>query len=141
MAVDLYIDPTTDDLAFDDNLELLLVGGDDIVTRMGQTSTDGDLVAQRLRDVHQTQSGEWFLDLTYGTDWLGTILSKTPDVSAAQAEIIRTIAETEGVDHLESFDASVESLTRNLVVEYEAVTDDAVLKASGVLPDVDIDVT
>jgi hypothetical protein len=141
MSVDLYIDSTTNDLAFDANFELLLVGGDDIVDRLGQTSSDGELVAQRLRDVHKTQTGEWFLDLTYGTDWLGTILGRNVNLSAADAELIRTIAMTEGVDHIDSFESSVEPLTRDLTVEYTAVTDDAVLKASGTLPDVDIDVT
>jgi len=141
MGVDLYIDPTTNDLAFDATGELFLVGSDDIVARLGQSSTDAELVAQRLRWVFKTQVGEWFADLRYGVDWLGTILGRNVDLSAARAELVRAISGVDGVSEIRSLELSVASLTRDLAVSFEVITDDAVLRATGTLPDPDIVVT
>lgn len=138
MALDLELDTTTHDLILDARGELELVGDDPLIEQLGQTSTFGELVAQRLRYGLRTQLGEWYLDARDGVDWLGIVLGKAPDIGAVRAELLRVISATEGVDSIESLTLSRDALTRRLDVAFRVLSDDAVVEATGTLPDITI---
>jgi len=140
MAIDIYINPDTNDLELDENGDLRLVGGDQYVAELGQTSSNAELVAQRIRWRLLTIKGEWFLDTTIGPDWNGVILVRNYDLGAVRAEILAALYSVDGVANVEELNLSVDSMTRELAVDFIARTDDTLLKATGTLAEVSIEV-
>lgn len=71
--MDLKLEKLTHDLS--------IVSGDiEIVT-------GNDEIAQRIRDRLLTFLGEWFLNLSYGVDYIGRILVKNPRTNVVSAHL------------------------------------------------------
>lgn len=121
MPFDLQIDPLTNDLAFDGRGNIALVSG-------------AELVAQRLRYRLNTQLGEWSFDVRLGVDYRNTVMQKAPDLGAIRAAFIATIATTEGVVAVETFELSLSG--RQLRVRFEVLTNEGLtLEAAGETPE------
>lgn len=67
-------------------------------------------------------AGEWFLDTTEGTDWLGKCLGKNT-LSSATAEIRRVILETEGVQRIDELTVEADANSRGVSVRGTITTD------------------
>lgn len=139
MPLDLYVDPTLNELAFDGRGELRLVGESPLIDRLGQSSSNDELYAQRIRWRLKTQradnpdaEGGWFLNIEMGVDWLGNVLVKNPDLGAIRAELVAVIVGTDGVDELLALDIDLNLETRQLTVSFTARTRDGVIDTSGV---------
>lgn len=111
MAVvrDLKIDETTGDVALDGN-DLALV-------------SDGEAVAQAVRQRLRTFLGEWFADLTVGVPWMQSVFVKNPNLVGVRAAIRSTIVNTPGIATLVTFSQTFDAATRTLSVAFSATTD------------------
>ena len=101
---DLRIDPNTDD----------------IVMTQGrpETVTDKEAKAQRIRSRLLTVRGEWFLDTTFGLDYLNVVYNKKvprPVLAAhIKTEILRA---ADPGDLITQFSMDFDGVTRNLDVK------------------------
>lgn len=77
-------------------------------------------VGQRIMTRLGLLEGEWFLDITAGTDW-GKILGRNTEATY-DGEIKRVILGTTGVSSIESY-TSEPTDTRKLTVAAEIITD------------------
>ena len=103
---DIYLDPTTGDLA---------------VTNGELTLTEGaDAVAQYLRQKMKTYFGEWFLDQSVGLPYTQQIFDKVKDPVALDALFKKAILETPGVIELTAYSLTLDSTTREATLTFEA---------------------
>jgi hypothetical protein len=107
---DLNLDPNTGDLNFSaEDGDLRLTAGRDAIRQR---------LAMRLRLVR----GEWFLDVTAGTDYYGAILGKRTFIEI-DAELVRVILTTDGVLSLTGpIEYNVNKINRVLDVSFEVAT-------------------
>ena len=100
----------------------------DIATS-GVTFLSGDLeVAQTVKTRLRLFLGEYFRDITDGTDWFGSILSKTTALSAKDAIIRRRIIQTEGVVGITRYRSTFDESTRTFSIDAEILTTDGVIE-------------
>ena len=102
--VGLYIDPETNDLAFNNVGHLRIVQGAEAV---------GQHVRQRLK----TFEGEWFLDGSAGVPWLEEIMGGAYDPALAEAVVKAEILDTPGVTEITSFSVSFDRAIRRLNIK------------------------
>lgn len=95
---------------------------------------DLESTAQRLKVRLLFFLTEWFLDREQGIPYLQDILQKAPDLQKVENIIKTVILTTPRVIQLNSFSLDYDNLTRKLIVEFNALTDDGDLTFSGVLP-------
>lgn len=95
---------------------------------------DLESTAQRLKVRLLFFLTEWFLDRQQGIPYLQDILQKAPDLQKVENIIKTVILTTPRVIQLQSFSLDYDNLTRKLIVEFNALTDDGDLTFSGVLP-------
>lgn len=138
MSLDLYLDPVTNDLELDAYGELRLVGDDPYIVELGQTSTEGEAISQRLRVRLQTHLREWYLDQRVGVDYLGVVFVRDPDLIAVRAELLREITAVEGVGEVVSITLDWDQSARELAYRFQVITDDGLLDESGILPDLEV---
>ena len=84
--------------------------GDLLLDALGREVLVTDLaqeVAQRLTTRFQFEKGEWPLDLTEGTPFYSTILTKNPGDRVIRAVFDQVILGTEGVSQMVSFDYTI----------------------------------
>lgn len=93
---------STGDIAIEDNLLVLISGGDEIA----------QLVNQRLKTFY----GECFLNDDRGVPYFQQILVKGANPSIVYALIQRCIIETDGVLELQEFDAEYDKTNRSLAI-------------------------
>lgn len=95
----------------------------DIVVENGDLALiyDNDEIRQRIRTRLTDVRGNWFRDLSYGTDWFGSILGKRSDLTR-KAEIERVVRTTEGVAQVLKVD--FQTTGRSLDVDLEVLLDD-----------------
>lgn len=79
----------------------------------------GQHLAQRLK----TFTGEWFLDQRIGVPYLQQVLVKNPDPVVLDSVFKAEIINTPGIVELRSFDLQIDAGTRQLRLEFKAVTD------------------
>jgi hypothetical protein len=84
-------------------------------------------VAQSIETRLKLIKGEWFLDITQGTDWGGQILGRTTEAQY-DGEIQRVILETNGVLDIESYASNLQdrqlsvTVTVNTIYDAQAIT-------------------
>lgn len=103
--MDLLLDKTTHDLTLK-NGDLQLVDG-------------GNWVQQSIKQNLQTLLGEWFLDTTIGLPWFDEIMQKGTSENRIKQLLIREIANTQGVEKLNSLIINVDNRTRRGTVTFE----------------------
>lgn len=84
------------------------------------TVTGGDEAGQRIKDRLLTFRGEWFLNLSYGVDYINKIFVKNPRTSVVsshlRSEILKSVS-----GKITSFSSNI--VNRKLTVEYGVTVD------------------
>lgn len=94
----------------------------DIVTS-GQQFTNGqDEIAQTIRTRLKLFLGEYFRDITDGTPWFQSILTKRGTLSSKDAIIKRRLRQTEGVTQLIEFTTDYDIQSRKYTVNAKVDT-------------------
>lgn len=81
-----------------------------------------DLIRQRLKQRLLTIQGEWFLNTEIGLPWFQELSQKGIEDDRVTALIMRTIAETEGVDEILEFDLGINRKDRRLRVDFRVTS-------------------
>lgn len=105
------------DIAVDDDGELIMDG-----PRLTMVYDDA-YIAQRLRIAFRHSQGEYFRDLNSGTDYLGSILGKSTELSR-RAEIRRRCLEVPGVREVTEMNLQLDGRTRILSGTVTVIKDD-----------------
>jgi hypothetical protein len=104
---DLKLDTATGDFSFaNGDIELVY---DDAELR------------QRLKLRLEDNVGDWFRDLSAGTDWFGSILGKRSNLTR-RAELSQRVLGTDGVASIQRLDLTLSG--RALTVEIEAIREE-----------------
>lgn len=95
---------------------------------MGQqkllTGYTAEEVAQNVLTRLRLFLGEWFLDVTEGTDWFGGVLGKGTRLASREAIIRRRILLTPGCVGMTAFNLTSDPQTRQLTVTASIVSQD-----------------
>jgi hypothetical protein len=94
----------------------------DIATSGQQFVYSQEEIAQTIKTRLYLFVGEYFRDMTEGTDWFGKILGKGKGLQTAEATIRRRIAQTDGVLSIAEFNTDFDLPTRTLSVSCGVVT-------------------
>lgn len=78
-----------------------------------KTVTDGEAVAQRVRQHIEFYQGEWFLDTEVGVPWFQFIFVEPFDQSTAETFLKAEILDVEGVAEITEFVVSVDKRARS----------------------------
>lgn len=106
------------DLLIDQSGELVLEGGDLVLTRPGLEDT-----AQALRVTLETHLGEWQLDTTLGVPWREQVLGKGRDPRVIELVIQRIAEGVPGIIRVERVSAQLDRVTRRLSVRIVALVE------------------
>lgn len=83
-----------------------------------------DAIVQAIRQAVRTFLGEWFLDVTIGIDWFGSILGiKDPDINAIRAQIRAVILSVKGVTNVTAANIELDAASRSFSISYTATGD------------------
>jgi hypothetical protein len=94
----------------------------DIVTSGTQFISGREEIAQTIKTRLRLFYGEYFRDITDGTQWLEVILNKHSTLSAKDAELKRRILQTDGVINLLSFESDYDIDSRKFTVSASVLT-------------------
>lgn len=83
---------------------------------------DADALAQGLHQDFVFFLGEWFLDTREGVPLYRDVFRKNPSIPLITSIFRRIVEEKEGVSHVPLFALALDSATRRLTLEFEAVT-------------------
>ena len=78
-----------------------------------------DSLRQRLDIRIKTQKGSWFLNMSYGIDWLNDVFSDTSTKSSVDALIQAEILKEEQVANIIGFTSSVNTVTREYRCDFK----------------------
>ena len=78
-----------------------------------------DSLRQRLDIRIKTQKGSWFLNMSYGIDWLNDVFSDTSTKSSVDALIQAEILKEEQVANIIGFTSSVNTITREYRCDFK----------------------
>ena len=78
-----------------------------------------DSLRQRLDIRIKTQKGSWFLNMSYGIDWLNDVFSDTSTKSSVDALIQAEILKEELVADIIEFRSSVNNITREYRCDFK----------------------
>lgn len=78
-----------------------------------------DSLRQRLDIRIKTQKGTWFLNLSYGIDWLGEVFSDNSTKSSTDALIQAEILKDSVVSEIIGFTSSVDNVTRTYRCDFK----------------------
>lgn len=106
-AWDLALDPATQDIAFDDAGDLLLVEG-------------AELAQQSIRLRLLTHAGEWWADVTLGVTWREDVLVKAPRLDIIRAIIAEQILSVPGVRAVGDIIIDIDPATRTATINITA---------------------
>lgn len=81
-----------------------------------------DLIRQRLKQRLLTILGEWFLNAEIGLPWFDELARKGISDEQITALLMRTIAETEGVQEVVSFELQVNRRDRQLMLDFRVIS-------------------
>lgn len=82
----------------------------------GNIAQDAEAVAQKVRTRLYTLQGEWFLDTDAGVPYLQKITTKPVDLNYVEAVLKQTILDTEGVDSISNWSATLNRDTRKFSI-------------------------
>lgn len=94
----------------------LNVDGDIDMTNGGRWLDGIEAVAQRVRIAIGIARGEWFLDGTFGIDYRGLWLVKSPDLRQLERDFRTLMGRIVGVDQVESVDFNLRREAREVEV-------------------------
>lgn len=83
------------------------------------TSSEEELIKQKIELRLKRFLGEWFLDVTKGLPFFESILKKNPDLNLINSLIKNEITQEAT---LTSFKSSVNTVTRKIEIDFEATT-------------------
>lgn len=81
-----------------------------------------DLIRQRLKQRLLTILGEWFLNAEIGLPWFDELAQKGISDEQITALLMRTIAETDGVQEVVSFDLDFNRRARTIVLSFRVIS-------------------
>lgn len=100
------------------------------LTPDGDIVTSGQHFIKEEFDIGQTVQtrlllflGEYFRDITDGTDWFGQVLTKQGTIDQSDALVQQRIIETDGVIRLLAFSTDFNIAARRYAVTAEVLTD------------------
>lgn len=105
------------EIGLDANGDLAFEGGDLVILE------DESAVAQRIATRLKTIKGEWVFDQTIGTPWFQSILGARPRRGLITQLLRQRVADTQGVDRIDSFSVDIDSATRGLTVTGSVVVE------------------
>jgi hypothetical protein len=126
-AAEILVDPSADaaaavlrDWELDPvNADLVLTGTGDASFLSGTPAIVSDLKSRLL-----TFLGEWYLDLTLGFDWFGSVLGQKLDEGRVRAKVETEALACPGVVSVDSVSATVTDTThRQVTISFTATTD------------------
>lgn len=94
----------------------------DIATSGTQFLTEREEIAQTIKTRLRLFLGEYFRDITDGTPWFQTILSKQTTLSSREATIRQRILRTDGVSSITRFETDYDLATRTYSVDVAVLT-------------------
>lgn len=94
----------------------------DIVTSGTQFITGREEIAQTIKTRLNLFYGEYFRDITDGTQWFENILAKNTTLSSKDAELKRRILQTDGAVNLISFESDYNIDARTFTVTASVLT-------------------
>ena len=83
---------------------------------LGNIAKDAEGVAQKVKTRLYLLQGEWFLDTDAGVPYLQKFTTKPVDVNYAESVLKQTILDTEGVDSISNWSASLNRDTRRFTI-------------------------
>ncbi len=102
--------------------------GDLQLTNNSLTLTDGlEAIRQHLQGRFQLFYGEWFLDIEEGVPWFQDILGSKQSFVVVQEILKGVILDTPGVLQLLTFKFDYVAATREVILEFQALTTDGVI--------------
>lgn len=110
LAVTLTVDvdnPVEHDLRLENGQFILVDGAEEI--------------AQHIKTRLQFFRGDWFLDLREGIPYFEEVFIKNPNMGLLRGMFRRVIAETPGVDSVQTLALSLDTPTRSLSLTFKAV--------------------
>ena len=112
MSHTFALDPINHDLYLDEN---------------GQLALAPDPLGQRIEQRILTFRGEFWLDLSIGIDYIGTVFKRNPDLGTIRNMLSLEIQKVWGVKTIENLEVSLDRPSRKLSVTFHVTgTDDAV---------------
>ena len=94
----------------------------DIVTSGQHFVTEQQEIGQTIQTRLQLFLGEYFRDITEGTDWFGKVFTKQGTIEITNATIKQRIRLTDGVQRVLSFDTDFDVTTRGYTVNSQVLT-------------------
>lgn len=95
----------------------------DIVTSGTQFITERAEIAQTIKTRLRLFYGEYFRDITDGTQWFENILAKNTSLTQKDAELKRRILQTDGVINLVTFESDYDINARTFTVTASVLTE------------------
>jgi len=90
-------------------------------------------IQQHLQSRLRFFLGEWFLDVTLGVPYFQSILVKKAVFPVVINIFKQTILNTPGVNEIDTFEVNLDAATRELTVEFTAITEEGgVLDFTGI---------
>ena len=110
-------------------MNIKLDENNDIVSENNNLAfVDGlDEIDQLAKIKLTTFLGEWFLDTGLGVPYFQTIMAKATNPAIIDNIFLDKIASLPGVINVNSFSTSLDKVTRELSVQFEAVTTEGIL--------------
>lgn len=121
---DLSLDLNKASLTFGD---LVLVNGDLVI------NTGVDAIRQNIIQRLRTYLGEWFLDNRVGVPFYQQILVKNPNKGVIDGIFQNTILGTAGMQSLNKYSSSINTVTRQFFVEFTGTTTQGQVDYSGLI--------
>lgn len=110
MSLTFALDPINHDLYLDEN---------------NQIATSPTPLDQRIDCRLRTFRGEFWLDLSIGVDYFGTVLKKNPDLNTIRNMLSLEIQKVQGVKTLQNLSVEFDRQARKLTVTFRVTgTDD-----------------
>ena len=105
--MNLYLDPTTKDLAVDSNFNLRL------------TDNIGEELSQKIENVLKTFRGEWYLDPDLGIPYFDRVFIKQADLGDVNSIFFIAVSNIDEVDEVLDFTTSLDGATRIYTVNFK----------------------
>lgn len=101
-------------------MDLLLTNGDITFDEGDVVSTNGITeIAQHVADRLQTFRKEWFLDQSFGPDYIQDVFKKNPSMTLIRSILVAQVdLSIENIAVLKNFELTLETATRNLEVAF-----------------------
>ena len=111
--------------------DFALVDGDFVFSDDGYTLRieGAERVAQHVQYTLSTQKGTWYLDLAFGTPWIGedvpeeiTLLGSNPDIPAIRSVLSLIILSVPDLESIEELNLDFDPAAQSLLVGFKGLT-------------------